>query len=271
MIIDGSSCQTIEKGLCNILEIDIETLHDTIGLFEMKSTKGQCFYSDIYKQECYKFIDENKRKQLEEIYVYHLGRYIAIPNELKPLPKLLTSKNSLTEYLKSRDVFFTYEDRKIWLVYKGKRVNAVEIYDEQRLENHCRLAKRFGYFNIADFCVNGFAFAADIEKEGNHYYSSLQIGPELLQDLDDFLETDMCNDFNKISHYYLFTIKASLDDIIFDGKEDVRNHDEKQKYYLYKCMLFLNEAYERSSSRDNPIIRFRDDKTVKIEEYVQFD
>lgn len=268
MIFDGTSYDTIESGLSTILNIDANRIKDIILNFMNKAEKDQHIEMDIFREQCYSFIKKNKVDYIDKVYVYHLGRHIGIPDELMPLPKLLNTENSMTEFLKKRNLKFKYRTGKIIILYCDKEISENEIYDEKRFENHCRLAKRLGYFNTKDFCVNGFAFAANIKNDTNNYFAYLYHGPELLRDIDELLDTQISAEYFEISKYYLFSLEESLENIIFDSKENLKDNSEKEIYYLYECMLYLHAYYAKKSfGLHNPIIRFSEDKSVNIKGY----
>lgn len=96
------------------------------------------------------------------------------------------------------------------------------------------LASRLGYFDKQDFCVNGFVFDAGIKYGTEGYIRDLSYGPEILMYLDDFLQMNLCLKYRECSKYYKAFIKAPIEDIIFDGKEEINTAQKKSEYFFRK-------------------------------------
>ena len=130
-----------------------EKLKRIISFWETKALSPDVDIADASKP----FIQSSLSHNIDSVYLYHLNRSIEEPKELYPLYKVLTTINPLYEYLLSKEIEFEYLNQIIYLKYKGQRIPKSQIYvpsDPHKGDN--LLARRFGYFDTPDFCINGF-------------------------------------------------------------------------------------------------------------------
>lgn len=266
MIINIENISEMVWDLSCMFGISPVTLINTVQEFRRESSSGICYYEDKFIKLSEEFVKKHQKKHIKEVYVAHLTRHIESPKELKPLIKLLNEENEFTHFLRNNQVTFTNCEDYISMNYKGKKVETKELYDENTTENeHCRLAGRLGCCGIPDYCINGFAFAIKPELSTDGYYEYLSEGPELLQDLDNFLNTNLCKKYKEKSKYYISIFKVKLEDIIFDNITSFNGSINKEINYLILCFMFLSSYYCDSSSVFNEVIRLNDFQTVEVD------
>lgn len=266
MIINIENIEKMKEDLCNILDITQKVLKDTILSFADECIDGIMYHEDRFIELAEEFVKNNQKIHINEIYVCHLTRHIGEPQELLPLKELLTGKNKFTHFLKKNGVTFSKKISYISMSYKGKEIDIKDLYDKDTCENeHVRLAGRLGCCGEADYCVNGYTFAIEPEESMDDYYTYLMRGPELLQDLDNFFLTNMCQKYKKESQYYVSIFKVHLDDVIFDGRNSFNVRDDKEVKYLVLCFMFLLDYYRDSKTLlFNQVVRLDDFQSVKV-------
>lgn len=97
-------------------------------------------------------------------------------------------------------------------------------------------------------------------------------GPELLQDLDAFFHTQMCDEYCKRSKYSYAIVKIPLKNIIFDERNDLNIDEDRTKIYLSLCFEFLLSWYEGTryySRLHNEVIRLDDYAEVSVDHYIE--
>ena len=181
--------------------------------------------------------------------------------------------NSFSNFLKEHNVEFYSKNENIMMLYKGKPIPPIKLYNPDSIDNkHTRLAGRLGWCGEKDYCVNGFLFGMEPENSTDFYYQYLMDGPELLRDIDAFLHTNMCKEYRKISKYYLAFAKVPLNEVIFDDME-LNIKEDRTKQYLALCFQFLLSWYTRGSkwnrSLYNTMIRMNDYTFVNIDHYLE--
>ena len=265
MIINIDSIDNMIRDLCIALDITPQILKETILNFSSECRDGICYDNVKFTKLAESFIKNNQKIHINEIYVGHLTRHIGEPKELLPLQRLLIGKNKFTHFLEQHGVCFSKKDNNISMYHNGREIDVKDLYDNKSVNNkHTRLARRLGYCGEADYCVNGYAFAIEPEKSMNDYYIRLMQAPELLQDLDKFLSTNICEEYKNKSKYYIAIFKVHLDDVIFDGMSSFNGIKKKNIEYIILCFMFLLDWYNNYIPLFNQIIRINDYKAVKV-------
>lgn len=269
MVIKVDTFENIEEGVCDAFDIAEEYLREVVvEAYDNAYNNHGMNYGTAFDEWISNFVRENATQDITEIYVCHLARLIEKPKVLMPLPEVLTTNTELSLFLKEHSISFRMEGHRLILSYRGREVLPVEIYDPESVMNeHCGLAFRLGYFeDEQDFCVNGFAFGADLKNGSDGYFDRLSWGPEILMRLDDFLKTHLQLDFMECSTYYKVYIKRPIEDIIFDKKSELLTEEQKSEYFLERCIEHLAQFYCTGEGMlDIPVIRFADDKAVVVD------
>lgn len=272
MIIRVDTKENLLIDLCYFLNIDIADLYFAISDLYEKSMCDLYFDENRFFELSSQFISERNNDILEEVYLCHLTRSIDCPTVLMPLPQLLTTDNSFTSFLNRNKLEFSYEYSKIFVRYKGVQIDEDKLSAIDRAKRYYgRLGNRFGYNILKDYCVNGFMFAINPETSTDNYYAYLKQGPELLQDLDAFLQTDLCSEFCKLSNMYFALSKVSINDVIYDENEQISDLNEKTKTYLSICFKAVYDLFVKSSDTilDNAKLRIADDKEIGVDAYIE--
>ncbi len=274
MVIRVDTYQNLEEDVASALDICVEYLREVIeDTADLLWREHGCGYIEYYREWAEKFIAENRGESITEVYVCHLARSIEVPSMLLPVPLLLTTQNSFSAFLRENMVSFEYDDGKMGLTYRGNKVSFDWVHNQYLDDWNRHLAYRLGYYeDEQDFCVNGFAFRAGIEHEMNGYYRTLQEGPELLQDLDEMLKTDLTSRFKSQSKYYALYIRTAWENVLFDGHEEINTIEDKIDYFLLECMEYLHLYYLGGDGLvEVPVIRFSDAATVLVDHYEEID
>lgn len=271
MVIKVDTFEDIEEGVCNALDIDEEYLREVVrDAYDDAYYNHRDDYGIVFNEWISNFVRENAFNEITEVYVCHLARLIEKPEVLMPLPDVLTTDTALSKFLKEHSISFRMDGHKLILSYKGREVPPKVVYDPGSIRHeHAGLAFRLGYFDDEqDFCVNGFAFGADLKNGSDGYFRNLSWGPEILMRLDDFLKMHLQLDYMKCSAYYKVYIKRPIEDIVFDGKDYIKTAEQKSEYFLERCVEHLAQYYCTGEGMFNiPIIRFADDKAVAVDYY----
>lgn len=260
------SYSNIEKGIESILDIDSEDLKKHLLYLDSLARKGKMFDGDCFEEEVKKFILFQKSGEIDEIYVCHLGRHINPIYTLDPLPKILLNSSEFKAFFKRNGFTFDFHDGKLIIIQNGFPIPKDEILSNMSVNSdYYSLASRLGYLSEEDYCVNGFAFRAGIERECFGYYNSLMRGPEIMSCIDEIFGTEIQKQFREKSKYYASYIRTPIKNVIFDGLRLA--DDEKELQYLYFCLEYLKDYYlGYTKNLENPIIRFADNVSVNIEE-----
>ena len=216
--------------------------------------------SNDVDEEVNKIVEKRVKTELELIQMFHLSRRLNNSNlfENENLRNLLLKKSVITEFFKQYDVSFEKNNNKINLLYKNVVVNISNAkYDDYNGNIEFRLE--------TDYCINGFAFREDLEK--NDYYSSLSRGPEILYEIYKLLNIDnMIDDYISNSEYYCFEYLIPMSKIIFDVNDSCITNLEKTKFFLKEVLKYL--YYEMlGHGSDNLVLRLSDNENLKKEWY----
>lgn len=258
--------------ICNYLDIVPEYLQERIIDIWDASFEDKLFDVNKFYELSASFVSEYREEEIEEVCFCHLTRCIGQPHVLLPLSELLTTNNTFSNFLKEHKIEFYRKNENIVMAYRGKPIPSIKIYDPNRVENdHTRLAGRLGWCGEKDYCINGFLFGIDPENSTDLYYHSLMDGPELLQDLDSFLRTNLCQEYKKRSKYCLAIARVPLNKIIYDDGSNTGI--DETKLYLAHCFRFLLSWYTRGNrwnrSLYNAMIRMGDYELVNVDHYLE--
>ena len=96
----------------------------------------------------------------------------------------------------------------------------------------------------------------------------MQEGPEFLQNLECFLEVDLTGEYKANTNYYGIVCNVPIEDVIFDGYENLTGKEKKVRFYICRCLEFL--FYERCLKRtgDNSKLRIRDDQRLTVDKCI---
>lgn len=256
MYIDTCTKDSMEISVCRYLNIAPSEL---IRLFKKVDDKinkqnDSQYFDKIVNDFLYSKIPQDN--PIDQILFHHLSRRInSIPecNIINNLFTLLTTKNSLNDFLKEHNIKFIPCNGHLELWYQGEIMSLDNSY----------LKSRFGYYSLKiDYCINGFMLKDLIYK--NQYTWNLRNAPEFINELSDYLHnTDLLDDYFGNSTYYCFTYKVPLKKIIFDNRSKLPDVDKP--LYLMNLILYrLFEYYNTDdlhSDSSNPVIRLKDDDT----------
>lgn len=99
------------------------------------------------------------------------------------------------------------------------------------------------YLGEADFCVNGFSFWINIEKTSDVYFWDLQRGPEIIENIGRFIGKDLWREYQELSKYYGVVFKMPVENVIFDGRDNVNTKEEKVRCLIKYALFYLNDFY----------------------------
>ena len=273
-IIRVDTIENLINDLCAFLRVSyIELCNKIFEIYSECNRSEECYFDETkFLDLSSDFISKNNDEEIEEVYLCHLIRSIDCPEQLYPLHEVLTTKNTLSDFLSQNGFHFKTLGQKIKLVYNGKEYSELELGTPLEDNNyHGHLAVRFGYSFEPDFCLNGFLFAINPQKSTDGYYDQLKRSPEILQDLDRYFDTNLSSIFYKLSNYYYALIKVRLNQIIFDENEDQRMSRDRTKLFLNYCFQAIyNLLYiDKNSGITNPMIRLTDAESAIVETYIQ--
>lgn len=264
MILRTETYRELEEDIaiiCNCKEI---TLFNKIADFHKQCIDGFNSDWDKFYDLVEQFVECNANLSLvDEVYIYHLARHLREPKELLPLKELLLSKNLFSEFLAENNVVFKNCNGHLEFYYKDRLITPSLLLEKK---HQGLLARRIGYLGEADFCINGFSFWTDIEETSEGYYRDLQFGPEFFGCIERYLGIDLCSKFRKKSRYYGVVFRVPINEVIFDGVDNVKTQQEKVSYLIRHSLQTLHGYYfHQPSSSNNPILRIRDDCKVKVD------
>lgn len=229
-----------------------------------------CFLQDIQgfnfesdDDSVYRYIVDNREEQLEEIYLCHIARKLDNDSNmsLRPLPEVLTTTNSFSDFLYKHGITFNILPQKgLELIYHG----SVVAWHECRNAgfNPARFQKRLQ----GDFCVNGFQFLYDIANSAGADFNIYSRAPEFLQDLDFLLAAGLVNDFRSISHTAIALCRIPKEKIVFDGIAEDECFEEK---YMYSVLEYIWEyCYSEIKRGRNHVLRGLDDSAIQVENWI---
>lgn len=271
MYIDTRSRATMELSICDYLGV---TKVELLTIFDIASKAAQIEHyldGDKLNQVINDFIDSHMpNTPIDQVLFFHLTRRLnAAQNSFvgTNLANLLTTENTMSDFLKKHDVEFSLNNGHLDLFYKGSLVSLERIYEE----NVPYLRSRFGYNKgREDFCFNGFLLKDLLYK--NSYARELSDVPEFIGVLATFLkQRDIGTDYYENSTYYCFEYCIPIEKVLFDNDEKL-SYAEKQKYLINQI---LHRLYDYSVTEirymfdhDNPVLRLADDDMMEEEYFV---
>lgn len=242
MYIDTRSIDSIEKSIFQILNIDKQELNDLLVECYNRLQNNHCVFM---LDEQYDFFNEYVRnhivKEIDKVMFIHLSRRLDDDNNGYSLDYVLTQETSLSKYLRKYGITFQYDDHLIMYI----NGNEVVIEDDYSGRN---LKQRLGY-TFKDFAFSGFAFCENIVN--NEFYEIAIGGPEFFGYLYPYFDDDaLIDDFIDRSIFYQFNYLVPLDEIEFEGYDELNNQEKQyhiiiktlQRLYFYKYETdFVNE------------------------------
>lgn len=211
----------------------------------------------------YRYIVENKKMQLSEVYLCHIARRLDTDNNMRLLTliELLTTTNSFSDFLRDHDISFDKSCQNgVELLYHGK------VIDWREKRNIGYNPARFEMRLRKDFCVNGFQFLYDMVNSTQPNFNLYSCAPEFLQDLDLLLDAGLVNDFRSISHTFIALCRLPIGKIVFDGNENDENFEVR---YIHSSLRFIWEyCFPKFKKGHNCILRGLDDYTVQVEKWI---
>lgn len=272
MIIRVENTDEMISDICEYLDVVPEFLEESIIKIGNSSFDNGIFNEDLFFSQSERFIVENNSQQLDGMFLCHLTRSIDCPQVLFPLRTLLTTSNSFSSFVKENGIVFLSNDSKLQMRFHGEIVPETALYNPMSIGNkHIRLAKRLGLLGTGDFCVNGFAFAIAPDRSTDNYYQRLMRGPELLQDIDKLLSTNLSDLYCKKTKYYFALAQVPLNSVIVDANNGSSEYSFSTEKYLSRCFEFLLEWYLKDaySLFFNPMIRMNDSSPVAVDYYIE--
>lgn len=257
MLIDTTSRESMERDLAKYLDITVEELLQYIDYAAEKAYQNNFFDTDVFEIEIASIVEDfQPLEHIDNVMCFHLSR--RLNNSLDDLcfynlKDWLLGENSMVKFLYKHDIQFEERDGQLVTYYRGQKL---ELIDTLRADV-CYLRSRFGYNNgRGDFCFNGFAMRDLLMK--NQYAKWLEHGPEFLINLSRYLKNDVIvNDFVKESTYFCYKLIIPIEQIIFDGSEELDN-EEKEMYLIkricYRLLMHTDNGKDLSDE-GNPIIR----------------
>lgn len=275
MLIDTRTKDSMIASLASYLDITEDELFQYIDYAANKAQPDRwAFNTDIFEEELLSiFSDLQPEEQIDEIYVYHLTRRLNGSIEDKSsdnLKSLLLKESPISTFLRQYGIAFLEKDSHPVIVFNDNEISLEDTSES----DVCYLRSRLGYnTGREDYCFNGFALRDQLMK--NSYTRQLFHGPEFLDVLSRYLSVGgLKKTYCDNSKFYCFTYKMTIDEILFDDRDDLGN-DEKVDYLLVQIAMRIMSYMESSKyqyDHDNPIIRIADDacvpesKIVNIEE-----
>lgn len=266
MYIDTHTKMSMEHSICNYLEIVPAELNRLFDQAQQAAQTGSWFDCCIFDEIINEFVALKlpNHNYIDQILFYHLSRRLNSECECNigsNLFDLLTTKNSVSIFLKEHDVEFIPDEGRLELLYKGRKVPLNDSMDS----SIPYLKGRLGHNHFrADYCFNGFMLKDLIYR--NTYARDLFGAPEFIESLGNFLHrTDLLNDYLENSTYYCFEYKVPLHKVLFDQEEKLSN-SSKPLYLINRVLHRLFEYYTSDLrymfDHSNPIIRLMDDDTM---------
>lgn len=243
MLIDTRTKESMIASLAAYLDITEDELFQYI---EYAANKAQpdswAFNTDIFEEELLSiFSDLQPEEQIDEIYVYHLTRRLNGSIEDKSsdnLKSLLLKESPISTFLRQYGIVFIEKDGHPVIVFNDNEISLEDTFES----DVCYLRSRLGYnTGREDYCFNGFALRDQLMR--NSYTRQLYSGPEFLDVLSRYLLIDRLKEkYCENSKYYCFTYKMTIDEIMFDDRDDLGN-DEKVDYLLVQIAMKIGRAH----------------------------
>lgn len=214
----------------------------------------------------YRYIADNRKEQLGEVYLCHIARKLDTDSNmcLLPLIDVLRTTNPFSDFLKDHSISFDKSHQNsVELLYHGKKVAWRE--SRNTYFNPARFQKRL----CEDFCINGFQFLYDIVNSAQPGFNLYSRAPEILQDLDYFLNAGLVNDFRSISHTFVALCRIPMDRVFFERDAGDRSFEER---YIYSALWYIWEyCYSKVRQGYNYMLYCPDDYTVRVEKWIPED
>ena len=228
MYIDTSSEAEIRNSICSYFGISAKELLSLIDNLECQM----------------KFIkDENPNNPIDEILFFHLTRRLDSVNEhlANNLYDLLSTENSMTDFLKQHEIEFSPCEGYLDLIYKGK-LAPLNYYTDSADE--ALLRQRLGQNKERpDFCVDGFIFGDLSSGNLRNYINRLGPCPEIISVLANVLDQrDIVRNYMQKSTYYCFKYGVPINKVFFEEDHGFSN-DEKRQNLLKKSLESLRNGY----------------------------
>lgn len=207
-------------------------------------------------------------KTLKRIQMFHLSRRLngTDLHDNNNLEQLLLNESPLSLFLRKYGVTFAKVENHIGLYYKGV---FQPLDDESKYENGniWYIRGRLGYDQNFDYCVNGFAFREQLEK--NDYFSALSKGPELVQNIAclfniEEMLTDYCNN----SQYYCAGYIIPLSEVVFDLPIPPKTNKDKTVGLIKQSLVRLYDSWRKCDSFGNLVLRLSDSAMIKPEWFI---
>ena len=260
MFIDTTSIRTIEKSVCDCLNVSKSELYSQLDAINLLAGKGENFDSVRFNSESKTFIDSCKTIEPVDLMFYHFGRRLNSDKSVAGcnLKELLLTENSFSEFLKKHGVTFLCNE-KIIPFYKGSEIDLPDQSDRMVTYLRNRLGYNIGY---EDYYFNGFAF--NNTWQNSSYVRSLGEGSEFLRKLAEYIKADeLVEDYRANSRYYCFIYAIPMKYVIFDGCGEISDMDKRH--------ILLNECFEKLikqeiENRNSEGLRLRLKENVTIDE-----
>lgn len=260
LFIETTSRESMERDLAAYLNITIDELYQYIDSAAEKAHGDWAFNTDIFEQEIASIVEVlQPLGHIDSVMCFHLSR--RLNNSLDDLCSYnlkdwLLGDNAMVNFLNEHGVFFKRQGNQIAVYYRGQELALRDTMNSDA----CYLRRRLGYNRgREDFCFNGFAMRDLLMK--NSYTRELYDGPEFLVVLSRYLKNNtIIDDFIKESTYFCFTLKIPMEQVIFDGLDELDNN-QKALYIIgqicYRLLMYSDNG-SILFDHDNPIIRVAD-------------
>ena len=215
MYINTTTISLIEQSVYDSLNINKQELDDLLEeCYNLLQNNHHVFMLD----EQYDFFNEYVRnhinQEIDKVMFIHLSRRLDQDNNGYGLDYVLTHETSLSQYLKKYGLTFRYENH-IKMYIDDKEVIIHNDYSGRNLK------QRLGY-TFKDYAFSGYAFCENIID--NDYYEIAVGGPEFFGYLYPYFDDDaLIDQFINKSVFYQFIYLLSIDDIEFEGYEELDN------------------------------------------------
>ncbi|WP_050636077.1 hypothetical protein [Candidatus Stoquefichus sp. SB1] len=263
MYINTTTISLIEQSVYDSLNINKQELDDLLEeCYNLLQNNHHVFMLD----EQYDFFNEYVRnhinQEIDKVMFIHLSRRLDQDNNGYGLDYVLTHETSLSQYLKKYGLTFRYENH-IKMYIDDKEVIIHNDYSGRNLK------QRLGY-TFKDYAFSGYAFCENIID--NDYYEIAVGGPEFFGYLYPYFDDDaLIDQFINKSVFYQFIYLLSIDDIEFEGYEELDNQGKQyhmvtktlQRLYFYKYEPdFVNEMSVIMKSKNDVSEKYLINKVV---------
>lgn len=258
MYLETYTKNTMLNSICIYLNTSETELYTAISKAKQSAVNGSSTDLCAFMQKIKEFIaKQRKSERIDRVLFFHLGRRLngSEDNDALNLKELLTTKTTISDFLKSHCVELIPNDNYIDIVYKGK----LQSLDSNSLSGTPEYLKlRLGYYkDRSDSCFNGFAFKDRIYK--STYARGLSEAPEFILRIAEFVDNNnIMTDYKNNSKYYCFEYLTPLKEVAFDKKDNL-SEEEKVEYLLCQIIYRINEYSDKYIRDDcNPVLRLYD-------------